>query len=317
MTELEVLQKADMTLSGLIGNGGYLLPEQQMRFYRKMIAQPTILQNVRTIQMPRPQLEINKIGFGTRMLQAANQGAVSAVEAGETGSRALTREQRYQPTTDKISLETSEVIAEINLPYEVLEDNIEGGQIDGTEFENTILDMMAERAAADLEELLINGDTTSGDTYLALQNGILKNVVSNIVNQNGAPLDADMFANMMKALPVQYHRLFGQYKHYLENTQEINYRMQVAQRQTSLGDAILQGTAPVSVLGIPMERAAYMPTNNILMTIPKNIIWGVQRQMRMEFDKNIRERVIIIVLTMRVATAIEQEDMVVKAINVG
>jgi hypothetical protein len=39
--------------------------------------------------------------------------------------------------------------------------------------------------------------------------------------------------------------------------------------------------------------------------------------MRMEFDKDIRERAFIIVLTMRLAIAFEEEDMNVKAINIG
>jgi hypothetical protein len=89
---------------------------------------------------------------------------------------------RSKPTTSQITLTTSEVMAEVRIPYEVLEDNIErGGMAD------TVLALIAERAALDLEELLILGDTASGDAYLALMNGILKRVTTNVVDaQNGS-----------------------------------------------------------------------------------------------------------------------------------
>ena len=44
---------------------------------------------------------------------------------------------------------------------------------------------------------------------------------------------------------------------------------------------------------------------------------GVQRNLTIEHDKNIRERVFIVVLTMSVAFAYEEEDLVVKGINIG
>lgn len=314
MREQELIRRADLALSDLSTNGGLMNAEQANRFLRKLIDQPTILNEARTVRMARPQMEINKIGFTSRILKAANQGAI-----GEPGAadRALAAADRSSPITEKLTLNTSEVIAEIDLPYEVIEDNIEGGGIDGTQFEETILDLIAERAATDLEELLITGDTGDGDPYIALQDGIIKLAVSNIVNQNSAVIDPDMFANMIKSLPTKYHRLLGQMKFYLQTTKEIDYRMQVAQRQTTLGDATLQGTAPVSVLGVGMSSAALMPAVNAILTVPRNIIWGVQRSFRMEFDRIVRERVFVIVLTMRVAIEIEEEDMVVKAINIG
>jgi HK97 family phage major capsid protein len=317
MNEKQLLAKADAALSDLISDGGYMQPDQSTRFMRKMMDQPTLLQDVRVVPMRRPKMEINKIGFGSRMLRAANQGTISSPRSGEEGTRALARADRYKPTFSKITLDTDEVIAEINLPYELLEDNIEGGSVDGTQFQNTILEMMADAAARDLEELIVNGDTGSGDSYLALQTGALAGATSNIVNHNNATISPQLFANMIKALPVKYHRLLGRMRFYCSTTKEIDYRMQVAQRQTQLGDALLTGTAPVSVLGVRLNGANMMPNANMLLTIPSNLILGVHRQMRLEFDRDVRERVLIIVLTMRVGMLYEEEEMVVKAINVG
>jgi hypothetical protein len=317
MNEQELIQRADMALSDLIGSGGYLTTAQNNKFFRKMMDEPTILKDARVVPMARPKMEINKIGFGTRILRAAQQGNISTPEVGETGSRALTRAQRYRPTTERVTLQTSEVIAEIDLPYEAIEDSIEGGDLDAATFQQTILDMMASRVSLDLEELVILGDTSSSDSYLALQNGIIKQAVSNIVNQGGDPMGPQLFGNMIKALPTKYYKLLNRYRFYTSKPKEIDYRMTVAQRQTSLGDATLQGNFPIAVLGVPLTSAALMPSSNAVLMIPNNLIIGVQRNLRMEFDKDIRERAFVIVLTMRLAIAFEEEDMNVKAINIG
>lgn len=316
ISQAELIRRSDLALSDL-ASGGALNPEQTKRFLRKMIDAPTILNTVRVVPMKRPEMEINKIGFASRILRAANQGTISSPRAGEEGTRALARADRASPALEKITLTTSEVIAEINIPFEVIEDNIENaGGIDNSQFEDTILDLIAEQSALDLEELLILGDVLDGDTYIALQDGILKQAVSNIVNHNSAGMTPELFSNMIKSLPTKYHRLLGQMRYWLSMTKEIDYRMTVAQRQTQLGDATLQGTAPVSVLGVRLEGAALMPNVNAVLTIPRNIIWGIQRDVRMQFGQDVRERVVIIVLTMRIATKYEEEDLVVKAINV-
>lgn len=317
MNEQELIRRADLALSDLVSGGGYLTTAQQNRFYRKMMDDAVILKDARIIPMARPKMEINKIGFGTRVLRAAAQGLISTPEMGEVGTRALTRAQRYVPQLSRITLQTSEVIAEIDIPYEVLEDSIEGGDIDTAQFQQTILDMMAERITLDLEELVVLGDTGSGDSYLALQNGALVSAVSNIVNQGGDPMAVQLFGNMIKAVPTKYHKLLDRYRFYTSKTKEIDYRMTIAQRQTALGDSIISGEKPVSVLGVSLSSAAYMPSDTALLMIPNNLIIGIQRNLRMEFDKDIRERAFVIVVTMRLAMAFEEEDMVVKAINIG
>jgi hypothetical protein len=50
----------------------------------------------------------------------------------------------------------------------------------------------------------------------------------------------------------------------------------------------------------------------MLFTFPKNLIFGVQRDIMIETDKDIRSRVLIIVLTMRIALQIEEADAAVR-----
>lgn len=307
----QIVQKADVALSDLT-TGGKLTVEQFNQFYRKVIEAPTILPAVRYLQMARPSVEINKIGFSQRVLRPANQGTISSPRSGEEGTRALARADRTKPELSKITLNTEELIAEIDIPYEVLEDNIEGENM-----YDTVLAMIGQAAARDLEEKLILGDTSSADTYLALHNGLLAEAASNIYNYNNSAIGMDLFENMINALPVRYHPFLSEMNFFVSTTREVNMRAQLSKRQTSLGDQLTNAAVAVSPLGVPLRGATKMPNDKALLVNPRNIIWGLQRDIRIEFDKDIRERAYIVVLTMRVAHKYEEEDMVVKALNVG
>lgn len=304
-------QRADIALSNLTNQGGMLTVEQANSFIDMVIDQPTVLKDCRTVTMSGPTMEINRIGFMNRILHAATQ-AISTTTDPWPPERRLTATQRSQPNLDRLTLSTKEVIAEVNIPYEVLEDNIERGGM-----ENTILRLIAARAALDLEELAIQGDTTSGDSYLALQDGFLKYFTSNVVDQGGQAIDAEMFNRSIKALPTRYRRNKNILRFYPSSNVEQDYRMKLSSRGTSLGDDILTGNRDVPVFGIPMKGVALMPDGNCLLTNPQNLIFGIQRSIRIESDRMIRDRMVVIVLTARIALQVEDKLAGVKVINIG
>lgn len=312
-------RKADLALADLTSNGGLLLPEQSDTFIRLLVDQPTLLNQVRTVPMNAPQMNINKIGLGSRILRAANQAGGQGLTSGGTldansgnNSRWVQADQRVKPDLQKLTLVTKEIIAEIRIPYEVLEDNIERGDV-----VNTLLQLIAERAALDLEELLINGDTGSGDSYLALHDGVLKRITTNTVNANGQPVTVGVFNQAKKALPTKYRRNLGILRFVFSMDTESDYRVQVASRSTGLGDSTLVGNDPLKVLGVPLLGAALMPISSGIFLNPQNVIFGVQRNLRIEQDRDIRAREVVIVLTARIAIQIEQEDACVKVLNLG
>jgi len=310
-----LMQKADWAVSDLNSNGGLLNPEQSNRFIRKLIEQPTLLRQARTVTMSAPQRNINKLQFANRIMKPATSGT------------ALSQSDRSKPVTEQVNLNTKEVIAEVRLPYDVIEDNIERGNI-GTHTEggnpeadggikDTIMTLIAERAALDLEELALLGDTSSGDPYLALLDGYLQLATSNTVDAGTAAISKDVFKQMCQALPDQYMRNRAQMRHFASVDNEIAYRDTLADRETAMGDANIQGMNPVFAHGIRVEPASLMPETHVLMTNPMNLIWGVQRQIHVETDKDIKSREYIIVLTTRVDFQIEEPDATVKTINLG
>lgn len=305
MRNEEIIRKADLALSDL-ETAGKLNPEQTDRFIRTLIDQPTLLASIRTVAMGAPQMKINKIGFGARILHPA----VSAVP--------LADNLRAKPDLGQVLLETKEVIAEVHIPYDVIEDNIEKGNIavpmqsGAGGLHQTIVDLMAERAALDLEELGIQGDTTNvGDPYLALQDGFLKQATANVVDVDG-PFDKDAVKAALKTMPTRYLRNRSAMGHFVSVDNETEIRDQYGNRQTALGDAQVQGLLPVYVYGSKIMPTAMMPGEAGLFTDPLNLIFGIQRNIMVEYDKDIRARVFIIVLTARVDFAIEEANAVVK-----
>lgn len=311
MENKDIINKADMVLNDL-ATAGKLNPTQSARFIRVLIEQPTLLNSVRTVTMSSPIQNFDKIGFGSRVMRAAVENT------------ALSQSDRAKPTLSQVQLTTSEVIATVYIPYSVLEDNIEGGnpmvglQQGAGGLHQTIVDMLAERAALDFEELAILGDTASGDPYLALQNGYLKQLASgsNVVDAAGAGYSKDLVKAAMRAMAPKYLRNQAAMKHFVSVNNELEMRDQFANRIGALGDANVQGKLPLYVFGSKIEPVALMPGTSSIFTDPQNLIFGIQRNISIEYDKDIEARQFKVVLTARVALAIEEKLACAKVINI-
>lgn len=293
-----IAEKADIAVADLTANGGILLPEQSNSFLDLVYNQSTIINGARMVRMGRPQMYIEKLGFASRILRPAPESGV-----------ALTAAERAKVTTSKIQLTTKELIAEVNIPYDVLEDNIEKGNL-----ENTIMQHMAKQVAYDLEEWSVLADTTSSDAFLALEDGFLKRGATSHTVSLSSPnntINKSIFKQAIKALPAKYFRNRSDFRFYLSPGQEAEWRDVIADRQTAMGDATIEGYRPALAYGVPIAPATIMPDSKMLFTHPQNLIFGVQRDIMIETDKDIRSRMYVIVLTMRACVQIEETDAVV------
>jgi len=310
-TNQQLINKADLALADLASNGGLLQAEQTDKFIQVLIDSPTLINRARVVTMSSPQKKINKIGFGSRILRPA------------TSATALADDQRAKPDLGQITLNSKEVIAEIHLPYDVLEDNVEGGNINATMgtsaggVQDTLIALLGNRAALDLEELCILGDVTSSDPYLALLDGFLKRMTSHIVNAGGATISKDIFKAAIKAMPDKYLRVRGDNEFFLSVDNETEYRDTVANRATGLGDSALLTANSMAAYGSNVVAAPLMPNSKGIYTNPNNLIFGIQRKVNIEYDKDIRARKFIVVLTARVDFQVEEVDASVVMTNIG
>lgn len=321
-TNQELLRKADLTLTDLQTNGGYLPAEEGARFVRKLIKAANLLAQVRVVEMTSPIRKINKIGFSKRILRRAQSAT------------ALTAAQRSKPDTEQIQLVSKEQIAEVRLPYDVLEDSIERAEAANNEAANTgpgglrqtLIDLIAERASTDLEELAILGDTAyvnaadaDDQAYLSQVDGFLKKGLTegHLVDAANAPVTKQVFREGMKAMPDVYLRNRAAMRHFVSVDAEIDWRDSISDRGTGLGDSATTGSARVPAYGVPVDPIEMMPDDRGLFTNPLNLIMGIQRQVSMEFDKDITSRVYIIVLTCRVDYQVEETDALVAYDNIS
>lgn len=299
-TQRDIVAKADLTVQDLVNNGGYMQPEQVQTFLRMVKDEPTMLRECRRINMKSHTREVDKIGFTSRLLRPANFSAT-----------ALADEDRGKPTTGKLLLTTNKMMAEVHIDYETLEDNIERGNL-----EQVIMQEMAKQVALDLEELILLGDASSSDTYLALQDGILKQSTSNNISVTGS-FSKEILSKGVKEMPSKYLRNRSLFRWYVSHNNETDYRDQLGNRETALGDSLIEGFRGVYHHGIPVMPVAMMPEANALLTRPDNICWGVWRDIMVETDKDIRKQIYIIVLSLRAGMVIEDKDAVVVVNGIG
>ena len=301
----QAIERADLALSDLSSDGGILAPKDADRFIDFIYDAPTLLQQVRQIRMSSHSQKVQKIGFGQRILKPS-PGSLTELDAAD----------RSKPTTSEIEMTTEELVAEVNLPYDVLEDNIEGENL-----AETIMRHIAIQVAVDMEEFALQGDSASSDPYLALMDGWLKRANVNLLNAGGASIDEDMLENLIQTVPAKYRRILSAYKFYTHDKIARRWTHHLAARGTSLGDNALVNGGEQAYSGVKVAGLDLMPEassqSQILLANPQNLLFGIWRQIRIEKEKAIRRRGWVIVVSLRAGMQIEEVNALGKATAVS
>lgn len=314
------LEKADQVSADLI-SGGLLQPEQMMQFYRVAIKQSTFLQRIRKVEMGAPEWQESKLISPGTVLQPGTEGMV------------LPDAARSKLGTDSISMTSRELVGEVQWTYNLLEDNIERGT-----FKDTLVNMMGVVAGNDWEDLLINGDTSivvpaldENDAnsiaawkrarLLKTQGGLLVKLVSNVVDAGNVRLNAGILKTAAQTMPIPFRRMT---QFFTSDNAVEDYWESIAARQTALGDTAFQSTGEAPFKGRRVIPIEFWPdtlglnadqTSAVLIN-PKNILWGVQRNMTIRTVEDIRRRCYITVFTCRVAMELEHEPAAVLIENI-
>lgn len=307
LSNRDILAKADLALADLVTDGGILVPAQAKKFIRIMIDEAVVTKLATVVPMRSHKQLVEKIRFGSRILRAGNE-AVALPEA-----------ERSKPDLSKVELDAQLFKAEVRLNNETLEDSIERGQL-----KQTIMQLMAERIALDTDEIVVNGDTASADTFLAKFDGMLKSATSNLVNAGGVKLGKATLRDMIRTMPTEFRKNKRALRFFTSPNAEIDYRDSLSDRQTVMGDTMLAQEAPVAYSSIPVVDVPVFPEDqgggndrtSVVLTDPKNINVGIWRQIRIEMDKLVSEGVLIIVATLRMDFKYTHEPAVVKATDV-
>ena len=114
---------------------------------------------------------------------------------------ALASADHARPSFSKTTLDAHLFKAEVPISDEVFEDNIERAAL-----RQTILSALAEAIARDMEEVIIQGDTTSADPLLAVMDGLIKQATSQVVDAAGGRLEKTLLRDMLKTIPSEHLR---------------------------------------------------------------------------------------------------------------
>lgn len=303
------IEKADLAVSNLVNEGGYLVPQQAKEFMELLIEESALLSMVTTLPMQAPTYEISKMGFTGRVLHAATEGT------------ALTADKRSKPELGKVQITTQEYIAEARIPYGVVEDNIVNGS-----FNQVFMQYLSKAVARDMEEFAIRSDTVSTDPDLARQDGLLKQQTTLTINAGGVRLHKGIMKQMIQTMPSRYLKAQKNLAFITSKNAAIDYADSRANRQTADGDKFLQAQplAVAECYGYPVVPVPLWPedlggssnTTSVSFLDPKNFHVGIQRQIRVETDRDISAREFKIVATVRFGFKFAHEPATVLATNI-
>jgi len=317
-----------------IGNpagSGLLTAEQSNQFIDYMWDATVLGQQVRSIRMRSTEVEIDRIGVGQRLLR----GATEATDTGENQGVFFS----------KISLTTKKLRLDWELSTETLEDNIEGEAL-----EDHIARLMATQAGNDLEDLAINGDTASADPLLKVFNGWRKQAVSgderndgaaHVVDHGGAPLNRAAANKALKAMPRLYMQKRNQLKFFTGSNLIQDYLFSLTEdglhpEYGNTGNVVRTegpaGFTSNSMFGVPVQEVPYFDETRdgdygsatgdhgeLWLTFPKNLIWGIKREIKVVREYKAKKDTIEYTMYCRVGTQVENTDafVVVKNIKVS
>lgn len=324
---LALLQKAAAHTTELLSDGGRALPEQQMQFFvRALTGDPHgLLRMVRTKVITKPEFQVERILFPETVLQPSNEGV------------ALPDVARTRASTSQVKITPVEMAAQMGYSRTFIEDNIEGDQ-----FSATMRNGLAERIAANLADLMINGDTAtvipnlpSNATaeqvaaylrarMLKEQNGLRKLATAHTIDYQGARLDRSVLKGVVQSLPVQY--LNGRYAFWTATNPVYDYSETLADKQTQAGDRAQEQAMTmratyrqINVLGNPLwpsNLGGSEDRTDLVFFDPKNMIVAIRRQVEFDAWYDPNTGLYNVKATVRLGMKLEEENAIVKAENI-
>lgn len=342
-TQEEILAKANEVTTTVVANsagvpsrGGLLYPEQSNRFLDFVTDQSVLMKNARVVRMKTPQMEIDKVSVGTKLLQKATEITDDGVNAAVTFS--------------KVSLSTVKLRLDWNISTESLEDNIEGASL-----EDHIAQMMAKQTSNDLDDLFISGNTAlTGDALYKSLDGFIKlaKASGQVQDLAGVNVSRSVFDKILRKMPNKYLQRRNELRFFTgpNTVQDAIYSLGNPNSATeatagapaptsSVGEAaFLQGSmranggpgsTGLSPFGIPLIEVPLLPENvagdysgqagshsHIELTFPNNRVIGIHRDITVYRQFKPKTDTIEYTQYMRVAANIENADSYVIGKNV-
>lgn len=275
MNTTELLNKAFKAITVADLGSSRLVPEQAERFVRIIERESVLLGETRRLTMRNDRRNIDRTGFSEPILRAAQAEATEFTP-------------RVEP-----SFFTNELVAvkgrgAAAISDETLEENIERGN-----FETTLVDLIAARAAIDLEEAFMIGDSAGvGDALVDVIDGWLKKAANTVTGSatpgpgqfNQTDIE-DMFDKMLLAVDDRYLRNLDEWRYYVTWAMANDYRDTLRARATALGDEAQTQANPLRFKGIRVLVVPVQAAGRALLTNRHNTVYGIRREIEIEPER--------------------------------
>ncbi|GGL55112.1 phage major capsid protein [Halocalculus aciditolerans] len=255
----------DKVTTGDFAGGGLLSDKQFEQFYQKVQDQTVLMPRIRIQPVDAPKGQIDKIGVGERLLREATEGESS----GDSGLNS--------PNTGKIDYS----VTKVELPWELSNETLE----DTIEHENTaniLLNKFTRQFGVDIEDLGANGDESSGDSFIGIEDGWIKLATdqgSPTYDHQNAAIDKSVFSNVRHLLDQKYKRtqnlvFVG------SGSQKEEFEEYVTDRSTAAGDAMLMNGDDPTPFGYDWITPPSWPDDTIMFVDPQNLLFIPQRRQK-------------------------------------
>ena len=258
LTNEQLLALIEKISTSDLESGGKLNPEQSREFLRMVFDATPFSQLHRKERRESKSGEIDKIGVGKRLLRKKTEDVDDNYRAGIS--------------TSKIQYNC----VPVRLPWEITEETLRQN-IEGERFEDTVMQLMTKAVGVDLEDLHFNGDESSTDPFLSINNGWIKLIKTNgshVIDHTavGSKFNKSTFFAMMQELPNKYKT--AELRWLMSPTRFLYWQEYLTSRATGAGDAALIGAGDQvnRPLGFPAVLIPSMPDDKMILTQPTNFI---------------------------------------------
>jgi hypothetical protein len=275
--------------------------------------------------------EIDRMAVGEKLMKLATEGDDTAANNAVTFS--------------KISLTTKKLRMDWELSTESLEDNIEGADL-----EDHIARLMATQAGNDIEDVILNGDTTLTDDALYKSfDGVVKKAKASahVVEAGGAGVSRELFNKALKAMPRKYKQRRADLRFLAGSNliQDFLYANSIGTNQTipqDIASSVIRGATPglggpagyvapfafgIPIVEVPLLNETQTGTysapsgvhGDVHLTFPNNVVIGIKRDVTVYRFFEPRKDSIEYTMYTRVGVQIEQANawVVVKNVKVA
>ena len=264
MNNRSLLSKAAVDTATL-GTGGRMNPEQSKKFITFMRDYSSFLRSIDFINMLSTRRVLEYADVSSRNMRKAKENK----ENPATGSI----------STDQRELNAVGVIMPYDVTFQFMKENIEKGQVN-----TTLAKMFAQQFANDVVDLGFNGDESSSDDFININDGWIsiaeKDTDTHKINNADYSTKRALFKALLGEVPSKYFQMYKQedkslLKILVSHTVNREYKEELTERNTALGDSLLINGKNVTYDGFEIIPVGFLADDIQMVTPLKNLAYGV------------------------------------------